>query len=88
MADLKVETAEIKVQTTKTNGSVAKLKEQAREAEEVVKFYKRTIKLADNKIFLLFSAFAVIFFFTYIAPWLAVNGKTLLASIVKMLFGA
>jgi hypothetical protein len=79
---------EIKVQTTKTNGSVIVLKEQAKKAEEVVDFYFAIKRLARNKVFIISTALLVIVFFTYIAPWIAVSGKALIPALFKALLGA
>jgi len=79
---------EIRIQTTKTNGSVVTLKEQAKKAEEVVNFYHAGKKLVGNKLFILASVFGFVVFFSYIAPWLMLNGKAILPAIFKAILGA
>lgn len=87
LEELKQESAEIIIQTTKTNGSVSKLKEQAKEAEDVVKLYNRMAKFISNKVGFLAIFFGFVVFFTYVAPWLEINGKALMQAIVKIFFG-
>lgn len=77
---------EIKVQTTKTNGSVIALKAQAADAEEVVKFYKTTKKFLSKKWFWISVAIAIVLFFSYVAPWLSANGSYLLPSLFKLFY--
>ena len=79
---------EIKIQTTKTNGSVIALKEKAKQAEEVVGFYFALKRLVGNKIFIVSAALFIIVFFTYISPWIAVYGKTLIPTLFKAILGA
>lgn len=87
LEDLKKEVGEVKVQTTKTNGSVVVLKQQAKDAEGVVGFYKKTAGFVSSKMGILAIFFGFTVFFTYVAPWLAANGKSLIPAIVKIFFG-
>lgn len=88
LENLKGITEEIKAQTTKTNGSVLLLKDQAKKAEEVVNFYNSGKRLINNKLFVLASVFGAIVFFSYVAPWLMLNGKAILPTIFKAILGA
>jgi hypothetical protein len=79
---------EIRIQTTKTNGSVIVLKEQAKRAEEVTDFYFALKRLVGNKIFIISATLFTIIFFAYIAPWIAISGKALIPALFKVLLGA
>ena len=77
---------EIRVQTTKTNGKVIALQEQAEQTHMVTEFYKTARALITNKIFLLGAILSFLIFFSYGVPWLIVHGKDFIPSIIKTFF--